>query len=236
MSLKSFERKLEELLAGVFVKSFKSSVQPIEIAKKLAQEMEANKIISIAQIYAPNEYTVLLNQKDYEDISLFAESLSKELQNFLVEQAKEKSYTLLSLPEIKFEVAGDYPLGKFSIESRLVEKEGQQFLVFEKMVVESVSAKKAALVLLEGEEQVFPLNKPRATLGRLKTNDICLSDTNVSRKHAEIVQTDTSFTIRDLDSTNGIFVNGKRVKKQRLKDGDIITLGKTNLRFKENGV
>lgn len=225
MSLKKFEQKLETLFESFFTKSFKSAVQPVEIAKKLAAEMEAHKTISIARTYVPNEYTVLLSPKDMEFISSFADSLLKELQDFLIEQAKEKSYTLLSVPEIKLKPAEDYSLGKFSIESKLVEKEGEP-LSFEKKVL--------ALALLIGEKQVFSLNKEHTIMGRLKTNDITLSDINISREHAEIVREDSSFFIIDLNSTNGTFVNGKKVKRQKLKDGDIITLGKTRFEFREN--
>jgi pSer/pThr/pTyr-binding forkhead associated (FHA) protein len=58
-----------------------------------------------------------------------------------------------------------------------------------------------------------------------------LADTNVSRRHAELRQEGATYWIVDLGSTNGLEVNGKRVKRAKLSDGDTITLGSTDMSF-----
>ena len=63
--------------------------------------------------------------------------------------------------------------------------------------------------------------------------DLVLSDSNVSRRHAELARTDAGWTIADLGSTNGTRVNGQRVTSQVLRSGDVITLGLIELQFKE---
>jgi pSer/pThr/pTyr-binding forkhead associated (FHA) protein len=68
-------------------------------------------------------------------------------------------------------------------------------------------------------------------LGRSRDCDIQLTDTNVSRRHAELRQEGASYWIVDLGSTNGTELNGRRVERARLSDGDRITLGATDLRF-----
>lgn len=77
----------------------------------------------------------------------------------------------------------------------------------------------------------FPLVKDVCTIGRKEGNDICLQDPNVSRLHARIEQAAENFTVIDLGSTNGTYVNGRRVVKATVKAGDSITLGKTELKF-----
>ncbi len=81
--------------------------------------------------------------------------------------------------------------------------------------------------------QVFDLAFGVATIGRDQTNSIQLSDPSVSRRHAELHFRDDQFVILDLQSANGVLVNGKRVHRQRLKFGDQIKLGESTLRFSE---
>jgi len=68
-------------------------------------------------------------------------------------------------------------------------------------------------------------------LGRSKDSDIQIEDANVSRRHAELRQEGTAYWIVDLDSTNGIEINGRRVKRAKLDNGDTITLGSTDIVF-----
>jgi len=87
------------------------------------------------------------------------------------------------------------------------------------------------LVMRRGPQpnQVFELTGEVTNLGRDITNDITINDREVSRHHLRLVRgTDGSFTIEDLGSTNGTFVNGKRVSgAMPLKNGDIVGLGET---------
>jgi pSer/pThr/pTyr-binding forkhead associated (FHA) protein len=71
----------------------------------------------------------------------------------------------------------------------------------------------------------------RVVLGRSRDCDIQLADANVSRRHAELRQEGASYWIVDLGSTNGMEVNGKRVKRAKLSDGDTFTLGSTDVLF-----
>jgi pSer/pThr/pTyr-binding forkhead associated (FHA) protein len=69
-------------------------------------------------------------------------------------------------------------------------------------------------------------------IGRMSECDVTLSDSNVSRRHAEIRAAGTGYVLADLGSTNGTLVNGERLSaERRLADGDIISVGGTHLRF-----
>ena len=69
-------------------------------------------------------------------------------------------------------------------------------------------------------------------LGRSKDSDVQVEDANVSRRHAEL-RRGGSWWLVDLDSTNGTELNGKRVQKAKLSEGDTITLGATGPRLWE---
>ncbi|MCD6310573.1 MAG: FHA domain-containing protein [Candidatus Eremiobacteraeota bacterium] len=78
----------------------------------------------------------------------------------------------------------------------------------------------------------FPISKDNVYIGRNPTNDILLNDESVSRKHANITRVGGVYTIFDLNSKNGTFVNSQRVQKQILKDGDIIVMGNLSFVFR----
>ena len=68
-------------------------------------------------------------------------------------------------------------------------------------------------------------------LGRSKDADLQVADPNVSRRHAELRQEGAAYWLIDLDSTNGVEVGGKRVKRLKLEDGTRFTIGSTEIAF-----
>jgi chromosome segregation ATPase len=89
----------------------------------------------------------------------------------------------------------------------------------------------AALVALDGDEDMIRLRKSRTTIGRAPGSDVCLRETSVSRHHAAVVLGSNGVFIEDQGSINGVLVNGHRVRFARLAEGDIITLGLMRFRF-----
>jgi pSer/pThr/pTyr-binding forkhead associated (FHA) protein len=86
-------------------------------------------------------------------------------------------------------------------------------------------------VYLVINSQVFPLKKEITSLGRKLDNDLVLQDALVSRYHAEIKFEGGKFTLYDLDSTSGTFLNSKKVKKSILYSGDLILLANIPIMF-----
>jgi len=90
----------------------------------------------------------------------------------------------------------------------------------------------AKLEIVEGPGQGEEFEVEQAAiLGRLDTNDVPLKDGKASREHAKVYKQGTLFSIVDLNSSNGTFVNGRQITKQKLESGDEITIGKVTLRF-----
>lgn len=77
----------------------------------------------------------------------------------------------------------------------------------------------------------FALSGERTLVGRSPECDVFLDDVTVSRRHAELVQHGERFTIRDLGSLNGTFVNRRRVESVELHDDDEVQVGKYRLTF-----
>lgn len=98
---------------------------------------------------------------------------------------------------------------------------------------------KPALVFLSGEliAVPIPLEREEVILGRALEADVRVNDTQVSRQHARVLSVrneekqSTEYILNDLDSRNGTFLNGRRVRRETLENGDKITVGETILRF-----
>src|SRR3954449_3716998 len=119
--LKSLESRLAGLVEGTFSRAFRSEVRPVEIARKLAREMEEHKSISVSRVYVPNEYAVYLSPQDRERFEGYEEALTKELAGYLLEQARSERFALVSRPAVEFRTDERLNLGEFGIQARLVQ-------------------------------------------------------------------------------------------------------------------
>jgi hypothetical protein len=258
--LRSIEHRIESLVEGVFGRAFRSHVQPVELARKLAKEMDEHRSVSVSRVYVPNEYVLYLSPSDREQYRTYEESLLTELSDYLSEHARREGYSLLSTPRVVLEEDADLEMGEFGIATRMVQPAGGKAAgapaeaappapletkVYKLPPPETaaVSAEEAEELGLAHEERAVlrvgaerhELNDERVVLGRSRECDITLDDQNVSRRHAEVVREDGGFWIADLGSTNGVEVNGKRVERTKLEHEDTIVLGQTKLTFERTG-
>ncbi|MBN1289729.1 MAG: DUF3662 and FHA domain-containing protein [Actinobacteria bacterium] len=236
---KAFEKKLETLFEGVFLRAFKSGVHPVELGKKLVREIEGNKTISTTKVYVPNRYWVGLSRKDYSRFESYQAALATELENLLLTYIREKGYAVLDRPRIRMVEEEQLHEGEFWIESRMEgEAPRAKKAAAEKGVARTGARSKgqASLELMDSGEipPVFELENKTIQIGRSgQDNDIVLPDPNVSRVHVRIYLKGNSYFIEDLNSTNGTVVNEEGIQVHELKDNDVIRLGGTRLLFRE---
>src|SRR5262249_52099862 len=108
-------------------RAFRTNVQPVELARKLAKEMDDHKTVSVSRVYVPNEYTIYLADQDREQFEGYEDSLRSELEEYLGEHAKRESYALLTSPRGLLETDEDLAMGEFGIATRMVQpKRGQR--------------------------------------------------------------------------------------------------------------
>src|SRR5919204_1485899 len=122
--LRQIEHKIESLFEGIFGRAFRTHVQPVELARKLAKEMDEGKSVSVSRIYVPNEYSVFLAPDDREQFESYEESLIDELEQYLAEHARREEYALLSAPRVVFNTDADLSVGEFGIATRMVQPRG----------------------------------------------------------------------------------------------------------------
>jgi hypothetical protein len=248
--LRSIESKIAGLVEGTFSRAFRSEVRPVEIARKLAREMEEHKSLSVSRAYVPNEYRVFLSPRDRERFSDYEDALTAELAGYLLEHARRENLALMSRPVVEFETDDRLGLGEFGIQTRVVAPEhearpdagppegtsGRTMVystagrVAEPLEERARARQDTALLIYEGKRLV--VGSSGATLGRSRQCDLMLDDANVSRTHAEVRPRGGSWVLTDLGSTNGSRVNGRQVDgSEVLKPGDEIELGTSRITF-----
>lgn len=318
--LRSIEQKIESVVERTFGRAFRSRLQPVELARKLAREMEHHKTVSVSRVYVPNEFTVFLSAPDRDEFISLETSLAGELATYLTQHAKAEGLSLVAEPHVAFETDTDLRVGEFGISCRMAEAPdepeaaeplrsdadatarptvppppapevpvadptpsadegagatppppppvpipvpvpdpepspadldepedeapepgaGPPTRVHEGLAAVSgtqvfdSSAAADAGVPRETLTLVTPAGRRRVTkrvarLGRSRDCDVMIDDANVSRRHAEIRHVGLDYVIVDLDSTNGVEINGDLVSRQALADGDTIVLGTTTL-------
>src|SRR5207248_8915243 len=107
MVLRALEQKIEALFEGVFGRAFRTNVQPVELARKLAKEMDDHRNVSVSRVYVPNEYTVYLSSADREQFKNYEAELREELTDYLAEHARRENYALVTPPVVKIETDDD---------------------------------------------------------------------------------------------------------------------------------
>jgi hypothetical protein len=249
--LRNIESKLESLFEGVFGRAFRTNVQPVELARKLIKEMDEHRNVSVSRVYVPNEYTIFLSPGDREQFSSYEAQLRDELAEYLAEHARRENYVLLTPPRVGLETDEDLDVGVFGIATRMVQTgksgadepanqlEAGATMVYKPAAVPQPTEAASAvdlgiereIAVLAWDGQRHEIKERRAVLGRSKDADIQLADPNASRRHAELRQEGATYWLVDLDSTNGVEVNGKRVKRIKLEDGTRFTIGSTEITF-----
>src|SRR4051794_11616303 len=255
--LRNIERKIGGLFEGVFSRTFRSGVQPVELARKLAKEMDDHRTISIHRVYVPNEYTVYLAPPDREQFAGYEEQMRDELAEYLLEHARREGYTLTTRPLVLLESEPELSLGEFGIavsSGSGPDEDGAAPAAAppeEPFVPPAAAVGGATMVYVPERDDPPPAPAPappeRAvvewdgsslelfgsviTIGRSSDCDIRLEDPNVSRHHAEIRRMGAAYSVVDLDSTNGTEVNGQPVRETSLMSGDVIVVGTTRITF-----
>ncbi len=240
--LKSVETTIANLVEGTFGRLFRSEVRPMELARKLAREMDENRTMSVSRVYAPNEYAVWLSPEDRARYEGFEHEVIDELCGYLLEHARREELILAASPVIEFHTDERLALGEFGIQAQLarqgahseepgraaepgpavasepqpVARHGETMIYSSSARVrgpiEEAQARRPARALLSVDGRRLPLPARGATIGRSRECDIVLDDAGISRRHAEIRPDAEGWTVADLGSTNGVRLNGRPVR------------------------
>ncbi len=225
--LQRFEQRLERAISGVFARTFRSAVQPVEIAAALQRELDNKaQIVSRQRRLVPNSFTVELSPTDQERLAQYESTLTHELAEQLQEHADLQSYVFPGPIRIRFEEAADLSTGRFRVLSQAEAR------VTGKEYTAPASITHAVVEVNGTEHRLVP---PGMTVGRGSEADLRIDDPGVSRRHAEFRVTAEAhhggiqIEVHDAGSTNGIRVDGQKVPSAVLHDGSRVQIGHTSL-------
>lgn len=220
--LERFEDSLDRMVNGAFARAFKAEVQPVEIAAALQREVDDRAaVIDRDRTVVPNVFHVELSTHDYKRLAVFKDALCSELATLVKDYSGEQRYTLLGVTVVSLGEDEDLETGIFRVRSEARAE---------------VSAAGGAVAVtgqarLEVGGSAYPLVRAVTRLGRGTDVDIRVEDPGASRNHCEIVLGQTIY-LRDLNSTNGTFLDGERITEVALVDGAVVHIGATSLVFR----
>jgi hypothetical protein len=213
--LDSFERGLERAVNGAFAKTFRSGIQPVEIASALRSELDTNAaVVSRDRILVPNTFTVYLATGDLERMRALGSQLTGELDSLVHKHAREQRYSFSG--PVSISLAGDPKLstGQLRVQSQ------------------SAGGRVSWRGVVEIGGRQHPLSAARTVIGRGSDADITIQDSGTSRKHVEILWDGERAMVRDLGSTNGTKLNGRKVSEAPLAPDSTVTIGRTDIVFR----
>lgn len=252
--LERLEAVASRVIEGWSARLFRAKLQPVQIAKRVIRAMEAHQTISLAKTFVPNSYLVSLSPADYAQFEQYKRSLERDLAEAVLGAARDRSFTLLAYPTVELEQDAELSPGDLRVACALVDASGEEVpaneperlggvesghtMILDRDALRAAKprAPQGAIVAREGSvRREVPLTADPITVGRDPKNDIVLDDRRVSRRHAEIRLRLGRYTLYDLQSTNGTFVNGRRIAEMVLSDDDRITIGGAELLVRLEG-
>ncbi len=245
--------KLAGKLARKFREFFTSDFPfASQLKQEIIAEMKTKAKQSRTGIYVPNYYRIGLPK---DGLSELEQELKRELQELIKDKVEDYNYKLYNSLQFEFESGKKEVVvkGKFKVKedqtnskqektkdtgTKVFNTGSQQQETTDSQVatirLDTNRPKQAYLKLKQGaEEKKFSLEAVETNIGRQESNEVTLLDRSVSRVHAQIINKKYYYLIRDLNSTNGVQVNGEFVKQRQLVDGDKVSLGEIELEFRQ---
>src|SRR5580693_2353253 len=208
MGLRGIEDRIERLVEGSLTMPFRGPMQPIEISHRMLREMDLGRRVGVRGLIAPNHFAVSVSRADLDRFEGFTDALVQELAESARQHAANEGYTFAGPVEVELFESKRLKAGRVDIVASFFEGDVRP-----------------SLVLPDGK--AMPISATPLVIGRLPECAVVLGDTNISRRHAQVAMDDGAVVVSDLGSTNGTFVNGRRITRATVRPGDEITVGTT---------
>ena len=234
--LSRVEAVFEAIAEGGFRRLFSPRLQPIEVARVLEKTMANNKVVGTATLNVPNRFVARLNPTDYERFSAFRGAVERDIAAYLDRRADEEGFRPIG--RIRVELASDPGVPRSLVRAQaLFEEEApskataelQRTSRFEPVVSR---APVRTLVVTAEDGRELRVDQQPVRIGRGVDNDLVLRDVRVSRQHLAIEPAGDGWTARDMNSTNGTYLDGRRVTEVRVSGAVELSLGGYRVRLR----
>ncbi|MDE3082544.1 MAG: FHA domain-containing protein [Acidobacteriota bacterium] len=212
MVLKGVENRLERIFERTLSRPFKGGLQPIEIGQRIVREIDLTRRLTGQGPISPNEVRVWLSPEDAERFEGFQKALISELAETVRQHAISEGYNFIGPVEVEVFIDDDLKRGAVAVQTDFAAGDSQPRL-------------------LADDGRAFRIGDKPLVIGRSPDVNVVINDANVSRRHAEVWRTTDGVAIRDLQSTNGTYVNGHRISAVSLSPRDDVTIGPLHFRI-----
>ena len=235
------EQLLEDAVEGSSRRLFRAQLQPVELAKAASRAMQAQEVVGPDGPEVPNHYRILLNPTDYERFAPYRHTLEGRIVAYLERFAADRGLQpvadwrveLLSEASVKSRaIAVEAAMSDFGEERN---RPGSPAFPDDNVAARLAAAATVTASLVAEDGRRFTLREGTTTIGRALDNDVVIADARVSRYHAEVSRAGREYVVRDLGSTNGTAVAGRRATEQPLRHGDQISVGGYTLAVQLDG-
>jgi len=220
----------EAVFEGGFRRLFSSRLQPIEVARGLERAMFDQKIVGTSSPQVPNHFVARLHPQDYERFASFKGSVEKEAAAYLDRRAAEEGCRPIGRIQVELTEDASVPRAVVRAEARFSDDPeasvppAEHTRRFDPVSVPARGVNRMLRVRSEDGQEITVNTNP-VRIGRGVDNDLVLRDVRVSRHHAAIEPSPHGWIVRDLESTNGTYVNGRRVQELEIDQGTEVSLG-----------
>lgn len=213
--LDNIERGLERAVNGAFARTFRSGVQPVEIASALKRHLDIGAVVvDRDRVLAPNDFVVRMSPEDAQRLAALGTNLIDELVQVIHKHAKRQRYQLLGGVHVALQADASITPGVLQVDAS------------------SVQGAVNWTPVLDIAGKRHTLRQGKTVIGRGSDADITIADTGTSRKHVEISWDGSEGIARDLGSTNGSKINGQRFREAKLQPDTEILIGQTRIIFR----
>jgi hypothetical protein len=212
MALKNVENRLERLFERTFSRPFKNALQPIEIGTRIVREVDLTRRLSGQGPISANSMRVWLGPADAQRFEGFQKALVSELEETVRQHALAEGYVFVGPVKVEIFIDDDLKAGQVEVKTEFVGGDSQPRLI-------------------ASDGRSFTVGDLPLIIGRSPDVEVVVNDSKVSRRHAEVWRTSEGVAIRDLQSTNGTYVNGHRISAVSLSPRDDVTIGTFHFRI-----
>ena len=212
MALRNVESRLERFFERGLSRPFNSALQPIEIGQRMVREMDLGRRVSNRGLMAPNNIKIWISEDDAQRFDGFQHALVEELTETARQHALGESYNFVGPVVVEMFVDDELAVGTMKVKASFVGGQSEPRIVV-------------------SDGSTYPVGSTPVVVGRSGECQIVISETSVSRRHAEFWWTGEGVAVRDLQSTNGTLVNGHRVTAVSLSPHDVVEIGGQTLRI-----
>jgi pSer/pThr/pTyr-binding forkhead associated (FHA) protein len=227
----ALEARLEAVVERSFALAFPNALEPVHVARKLITAFEGNE----PERWDDADVRVLVARRDFDALAAEREDLERQWSAVIARLAERADRPLGRAPRIRLEADPSVPLGATTI---TLESSAPAATAVRPAEVQPAGAASLSLVVRRGVPIGARAKLDRSFVaGREAACDLVLHDPRISRRHLAFeLDSEGAVLFRDLASTNGVLLNGRRCASGVLRAGDELRLGDTELEIAGEGV